>query len=231
VKTTIEKKSEKNIIFQKIMLDPGMFADVYHKLVLILNRYYLHKYTFQVDSSEEDAYLNAFNMLIVLTEKRDAMMFIAVGDPRNLEPNECTQVQERLILLKDELDQFIRVIRMYCQLDQFHFLVQDHCFYLYHDKLAKEVKEKSDTPFINDILGYLSDFEPENFVYWVQFKLNNISFLNFGCIDVTLENITELRQRLANYQSVANELPGWMFDRKYATSEQNATVTMNLKFH
>jgi hypothetical protein len=164
----------------------------------------------------------------VLTEKRDAMMFIAVGDPRSLEPNECKEVQERLILLKDELDQFITV---YCQLEQFHFLVKDHCFYLYHDNLAEEVKEKSNSPNINDILRYLSQFEPENFTYWVQFKLNNIDFLNFGCIDVTLENIAELRKRLANYKSVANEIPGWIFDRKYATSEQSATVTMNLKFH
>jgi hypothetical protein len=45
------------------MLATRQYADVYHKLVQILNRYYLHKYTFQVDSSEEDAYLNALKII------------------------------------------------------------------------------------------------------------------------------------------------------------------------
>ncbi len=185
-------------------LEPKDYLTSFVKLTNRLSGYYTHE---KVAYPDIFAIPEAFNILIVLANKRDAMLFQSVGDAREENKEKVDQQQKHLELLGNHLK---RMINFDFGLPNFNILVDTCGIYIYHSRIQHEVDARYKTKTMTDILRYLSPFQPENWDYMVSFKYNGHSFLSFGCIDSNLMFIEELKKRLEDYKFVANETGGKM---------------------
>ncbi len=178
------------------------YRDVFEKLQNLFKMYHHHKYTFEPACEERWAIFaaktSAFNVLIVMAGKRKAMLFQSDKDPRNEEFAE--EDHARLLLLNVDMASLLKE----CQLFDYKVLCEIGGIYVYHI----DVQLSMDTAPLNDILGYLSPYEPDMWTHFVSFSFNQAPFLGFGCTQICPTNIEELRRRLRGYQTVAKYLDG-----------------------
>lgn len=160
--------------------------DLFNKLKLIFKTYY-HNCGKSGDYIIE---FDAFNVLLVLSEKRNAMLFQGCGDDREEDKQWVEDMQNRLIELMEALRTLLNL----------NFYMERCGFFMYNQNVNMNIENKT------DVLGYLCHFAPDDFTCSVKFLFDGNPFLCFGMIDITAEHITELKKRLADYQFVGSQI-------------------------
>lgn len=176
------------------------YQDVIEKLRTFFFQYHSHKYACEPACEPawaiRAAEMSAFNVLIVLAGKREAMLFQSDKDPRNEELAEESHTQ--LLSLYANMAIFMQkwpTYKIACRIGG---------FYVYHIDMQMHL-DQSD---LSRFLGYLSPFEPNKWSHLIRFSLNRTDFLVFGCTELSFTNLTVLKHRLRSYQAVASCLGG-----------------------
>jgi len=201
-------------LIEQPYLHPEDFLLVFGWLRKTLLNYHMHVYSHEQHCSEhlnrdpeELATIDAFDVLIVLADKRPAVLFAGHGDPRVQDQKQVDEMQDHLKALKEELEAMICTKLNY----QFKFLLKTCGFYLYHEDLQHVVtfiQQRNSGRKLTDILGYLAPYEPDRWICHAYFTFNGLRFLSFGMQCVRDNDIQELQRRLVQYKSVAAKLDG-----------------------
>ena len=183
----------------------------FSRLKEIIQRYYEHEYNFT--SNIEDLTLpesikvtttsDAFDILLVITGTRPAMLFQSVED-QSVDQKGDQELQEVSLQLSQDLH---TLIKHELGIRNIKVLFNSGDIWIYNKEIQNEVDEKLGTSKMTDILGYLSPFS-SNFTGFIHFKYNGYNLLSFGFKNLTTDKIQELRRRLQAYRSVAEQLDG-----------------------
>lgn len=171
-----------------------------HAILKRYNEYKFESHNNVIRSQREMAY--AFNILLVVTNHRDAMLFQSFEDqsPEQTGVEEIKRVMNEMYMeIKDVISN--KDIGFY--VDKYNDL------WIYNKKIQAEVDIKKDTKYFADILRYVFPYpRVSKITAFINFMYNNETFIGTSCEELGHDEIDFLRTQLMEFRKLSTIVGG-----------------------
>jgi hypothetical protein len=153
-----------------------------------------------------DVRAEAFNILLVLTNRRDAMLIQSFeGYNPDADKMKCLEEKINSIML-EKYDKLKLLIQNKYKFDSIDLLFQDDNIWIYNRSIQKEVDLKKETHHITDILRYECKFPSREVAFRAAYKCNDTVFIGISGAKINFDHIKYLYNCLEKYKQLADRL-------------------------
>lgn len=193
-------------------LDDPKLLKIFNDLTELLQHFDKYITEYKKDGSDVvgshwDVHAEAFNILLVITKCRDAML-IQSFEGYNTDANKMIHLEENIkTIMYERYIKLETLIENKYKLDSINLFFERNCVWIYQRSIQKEVDEKKETHHIYDILRYgceLPDFD--KIVFRAMYKCNDHVFIGVVSGEFNLDHIKYLYNCLEKYKPLANTL-------------------------